>query len=172
MVVKPKAAGTKTAGVESLDVLYGRPGFLLRRAHQISEGIFETECVAFGLTPPQTGCLVVAHSRPGLDQKAIGLALGFDRATTGEILKGLETRGLVARTQSQTDGRKRSITLTAGGRKILEQAAEAMTRSQQTLLGPLTAEERRVLVGLLGRLCEAHNERARALLAPPPAGGH
>jgi DNA-binding MarR family transcriptional regulator len=157
----------KASGMESLERLYQRPGFLLRRAHQISEGVFEAECAAFGLTPPQTGCLVVAHSCPGLDQKAIGLALGLDRANTGEILKGLETRGLVLRVPSREDGRKRLITLTANGRKILEQAGEALNRSQQKLLGPFSADERRLLVSLLGRLCDAHNEAARALLAPP-----
>lgn len=157
----------KANGLESLERLYQRPGFLLRRAHQISEGIFEAECASFGLTPPQTGCLIVAHSCPGLDQKALGLALGFDRATTGEILKGLEARGLVMRTPSEHDGRKRLVTLTASGRKILERAGEALSRSQQKLLGPFSAEERRLMVSLLGRLCEAHNQEARALLAPP-----
>src|SRR5256885_12122509 len=33
--------------------LYQRPGFLLRRAHQISVGIFEEQCRPLGLTPPQ-----------------------------------------------------------------------------------------------------------------------
>jgi DNA-binding MarR family transcriptional regulator len=157
----------KANGFESLERLYQRPGFLLRRAHQISEGVFETECAAFGLTPPQAGCLVVAHSCPGFDQKAIGLALGLDRANTGEILKGLEARGLVVRAPSKEDGRKRLVTLTAGGRKILEQAGEALNRSQQKLLGPFSADERRLLISLLGRLCDVHNEQARALLAPP-----
>jgi DNA-binding MarR family transcriptional regulator len=157
----------KANGLESLERLYQRPGFLLRRAHQISEGVFGAACAAFGLTPPQTGCLVVANSCPGLDQKAIGLALGLDRANTGEILKGLEARGLVVRAPSDEDGRKRLITLTASGRKILEQAGEALDRSQQKLLGPFSAEERRLLISLLSRLCEAHNEEARALLAPP-----
>jgi DNA-binding MarR family transcriptional regulator len=157
----------KANGLESLERLYQRPGFLLRRAHQISEGVFEAECAAFGLTPPQAGCLVVAHSCPGLDQKAIGLALGLDRANTGEILKGLEGRGLVVRAPSKEDGRKRLATLTSAGRKILEQAGEALNRSQQKLLGPFSADERRLLISLLGRLCDAHNEQARTLLAPP-----
>jgi DNA-binding MarR family transcriptional regulator len=73
----------------------------------------------------------------------------------------------VVRTPSKDDGRKRLVTLTPSGRKILEQAGEALNRSQQKLLGPFSADERRLLISLLGRLCEAHNEEARALLAPP-----
>ena len=40
---------------ESLTRLYARPGFLLRRAHQISASVFEDECRSVGLTPAQFG---------------------------------------------------------------------------------------------------------------------
>jgi DNA-binding MarR family transcriptional regulator len=110
---------------------------------------------------------VVANSRPGLDQNAIGLALGFDRATTGEILKGLEARGLISRAPSKNDGRKRSIAVTARGKKALERAGGALERSQERLLAPFSAEERAVLVSLLDRLCKTYNGEARAALVWP-----
>ena len=47
--------------------MYARPGFLLRRAHQISAAVFEDECKSVGLTPAQFGVLTVLHSSPGLD---------------------------------------------------------------------------------------------------------
>ena len=39
--------------------IYQRPGFLLRRAHQISTAIFERSCAHLGLTPAQYGVLSV-----------------------------------------------------------------------------------------------------------------
>jgi hypothetical protein len=43
----------------SLARLYARPGFLLRRAHQISAAVFEDACRDLGLTPAQFGVLTV-----------------------------------------------------------------------------------------------------------------
>jgi DNA-binding MarR family transcriptional regulator len=163
MVKRPR----RSAAVESLDSLYRRLGFLLRRAHQISEAIFQSECGSFGLTPPQCGSLVAAFSCPGLDQKGIGLALGFDRATAGEILKGLEVRGLVVRTPSKKDGRRRSVAVTPRGKKLLEQAAGALDRSQERLLKPFSPQERELLTSLLERLCESYNDQVRAPLVRP-----
>jgi hypothetical protein len=40
---------------ELLQRLYLRPGFLLRRAHQLPVGIFEEEGREVGLTPSQSG---------------------------------------------------------------------------------------------------------------------
>jgi DNA-binding MarR family transcriptional regulator len=162
-----KGTRPKTNGIESLDRLYRRTGFLLRRAHQIAEGIFLRECAELGLTPPQCGCLIVAHSRPGLDQKGIGVALGFDRATTGQILKGLEARGLIVRSASEDDARKRCIAITARGRNLLEHAGVALERSHQRVLKVFSPEERKIFTSLLERLCEAYNGEARAVLARP-----
>jgi MarR family transcriptional regulator, lower aerobic nicotinate degradation pathway regulator len=158
---------SKANGIESLDRLYRRTGFLLRRAHQIAEGIFLRECADLGLTAPQCGCLIVAHSRPGLDQKEIGVALGFDRATTGQILKGLEARGLIVRTTSDDDGRKRCIAVTSRGTNLLKRAGGGLERSHERLLQVFSAEERKVFTSLLNRLCATYNEEARAVLARP-----
>jgi MarR family transcriptional regulator, lower aerobic nicotinate degradation pathway regulator len=151
--------------MKTLAALYRRPGFLMRRAHQIASGVFEDECGTLGLTQAQHGVLVVAAQRPHADQSALAQALGFDRATTGEIQRGLERRGLIRRTASPRDARKRSIELTSAGRDMLERAAPALERAQQRLLGVLSASERKQLIGLLGQFCDAFNAEARAPLA-------
>ncbi len=156
---------------DAVEQLYRRPGFLLRRANQIAEGVFLNESAAFGVTPTQCGTLLVAHARPGLDQKRLGQALGFDRATTGEILKGLEARGLIVRTPSEEDARKRCIHVTPRGATLLRGVGPALDRAQTRLFGPLSADEATLLVSLLRRLCDAFNGEARApLVAPAPAG--
>jgi MarR family transcriptional regulator, lower aerobic nicotinate degradation pathway regulator len=164
MVKRARAPGT---GIETLDRLYGRTGFLLRRAHQLADGVFQDECAALALTAPQCGCLIVAYSCPGLDQSGIAGALGVDRATTGQILHGLEQRGLIVRRPAPDDARRRCIVVTAQGRKLLESAGPALERAHQRLVAPLSAEERRTLTALLERLCEAFNAEAKAPLVKP-----
>jgi MarR family transcriptional regulator, lower aerobic nicotinate degradation pathway regulator len=157
----------KAEAVETVDRLYRRLGFLLRRAHQIADAVFEAECGKFGLTASQCGTLVVANSGARLDQTSIGLALGFDRATTGEILKGLQGRGLISRKPSVEDARKRVIALTPRGRKTLEQLGAGLERAQERLLVPFTPQDSATLRALLERFCHAHNNAARALLVRP-----
>ena len=77
---------------QSLARLYARPGFLLRRAHQISAAVFEDECRNVGLTPAQFGVLTVLQASPGLDQSSLARALGFDKVTVLRVLRGLEAR--------------------------------------------------------------------------------
>jgi DNA-binding MarR family transcriptional regulator len=160
----------KAAPSAILDALYGRPGFLIRRANQVAAAVYAEECGQWELTQPQHGTLLIAHCCPGIDQTGIGQALGFDRATTGQVLRGLETRGLVARTVSGSDGRRRSIVPTRAGEEVLRRAGPALERAQQALLAPLSAAERRQLAALLARLCDAHNENSRAPVVRPDPG--
>ena len=81
----------------SLSRLYARPGFLLRRAHQISAAVFEDECRDLALTPAQFGVLTILKAHPGLGQSSLARALGFDKVTVLRVLRGLETRGFVSR---------------------------------------------------------------------------
>lgn len=144
--------------------LYRRPGFLVRRAHQIASGVFEDECGALGLTQAQHGALAIVARAPQLDQSGLAQALGFDRATTGEILHGLERRALIRRSPSKADARKRVIELTAEGRAMLRRAGACLERAQARLLAALPPGERAQLIDLLEKLCDAFNAEARAPL--------
>ena len=74
----------------SLSRLYARPGFLLRRAHQISAAVFEDDCRDLALTPAQFGVLTVLRAHPGMGQSSLARALGFDKVTVLRVLRGLE----------------------------------------------------------------------------------
>jgi DNA-binding MarR family transcriptional regulator len=152
---------------ESLADLYSRPGFMLRRGHQIAVGIFVQECGAIGLTPPQHGVLVVADNAPGLDQAGIARSLGFDRATTGALIQGLERRGLLRRESSAADLRRKTLVVTPRGRAMLQRAQMAVRRTSDRLLAPLAAKERRQFVQLLERLTAALNGASRTPVLPP-----
>jgi hypothetical protein len=91
---------------DALAALYARPGFKLRRAHQIALSVFLEECRAQEVTTTQYGILVALHERPGLDQIGLAQALGLDRSTTGLVVGLLEARALLTRVQPPEDRRR------------------------------------------------------------------
>ncbi len=146
--------------------LYQRPGFLLRRAHQISASIFERACADLSLTPAQYGVLCVIQERPGIDQSSLARALAFDKVTVLRVLKGLEERGLCARVPSEGDRRQREVWLTQAGLKMLRQASEPVQRAYETLMSPFNAEQRQQLTVLLQLLNTELEAQARASFVP------
>jgi DNA-binding MarR family transcriptional regulator len=151
-----------------LEQLYWRPGFLLRRAHQLSVGIFEDECSTPGLTPAQFSALTVLGCAEGIDQSTLARAIGFDRVTTLHLLRGLQQRGLVQRAQAAHHARRLSLSLTERGREILQQSADPVQRAMRRQLAPLTPAEQDQLLALLRKLCWGLDDEARAPLVPPP----
>lgn len=164
--VKARRRAKRQIG-ESLQDLYARPGFLLRRGHQIAVGIFVQECAALGLTPPQHGVLVVVGNAPGLDQAALARALGFDRATVGALVGSLENRGMLRRKSSAADARRKLLVLTPSGRTMLARAQDAVRRTSERLLSPLPAAERKLFVSLLARLTDTLNAASRTPVESP-----
>lgn len=162
---KPKCP--KVPAFYNLSQLYARPGFLLRRAHQISAAVFEDECKSVALTPAQFGVLSVLHASPGLDQSSLGRALGFDKVTVMRVMRGLETRGLIVRTFAPTNRRNLSITLTEAGLALLIATREPAEHAYDRLMAPLNPEQREQLVSLLQLLTNGLESEARAAFVPP-----
>ncbi len=148
--------------------LYQRPGFLLRRAHQISASIFERACADLALTPAQYGVLCVIKDQPGIDQSTLARALAFDKVTVLRVLKGLEERGLCERAMSTGDRRQRSVRLTASGQALLRQASEPVHQAYETLMSPFSAEQRAQFLALLQQLNTVLEPQARASFVPMP----
>jgi DNA-binding MarR family transcriptional regulator len=153
----------------ALSDLYSRPGFLLRRAHQIAVGIFVQECAAFGLTPPQHSALIAVGHRPGLDQAGLARALGFDRATIGQVVEGLDARGLLRRKASAADRRRKTLVLTSKGRLLMARATPAIAKTSERLLAPLNARDREQFMRLLLLLTGELNSASRTPVSRPPA---
>lgn len=152
---------------ELLRRLYLRPGFLLRRAHQLSVGIFEEECREIGLTPSQYGVLTVLDLAGASDQSTVARALGFDRVTTMRVVRGLEMRGLLQRAAPAELASRRRLTLTAEGQQTLAAGRVHAERISKRLLSPLLADERSHLLRLLRKLCGGLEDVARTRVVPP-----
>ena len=75
--------------------LWRRPGYLVRRLHQVHYALFFEECAAFGITPVQYGLLTILSTNPDADQVTLANALGIDRTNVADVLRRLEQGGLV-----------------------------------------------------------------------------
>lgn len=144
--------------------LADRPGFLIRRLHQIHVALFAEECGLQNVTPVQYSILTVAAAQPGLDQAALGYEVGVDRATLANVLGRLEARGLLRRARGSADRRLKHVTLTAAGRALLAGMEVAVQRAHDRTVDALLPAERAAFLGALLTLVDAGNEFGRAKL--------
>ncbi|ALC19782.1 MarR family transcriptional regulator [Streptomyces pristinaespiralis] len=70
----------------------------------------------------------------------------------------LVEQGFVDRTPDPDHGRRNKVTLTRGGARQLRRMDGLLDQVQDDLLEPLSAEERRTLTRLLGRVLARHEE--------------
>jgi DNA-binding MarR family transcriptional regulator len=149
---------------DPLDDLYRRPGFMLRRAHQIAVSLFLEETGTLRITTTQYGILVLLKHQAGLDQISVAKLLGLDRSTTGMVLNKLEQAGLIGRTVGANDRRKRSLALTAEGESMLERLKAPARRVQERQLSAFAPSERKVFLDLLDKFTRTFNESTRVPL--------
>ena len=165
LVVVPTAdSGTQASSPPH--TIWDRPGYLIRRLHQIHVAMFIEQVADGQVTPIQFGLLSVLMMRPGIDQATIGEEMGLDPANVAEILKRLEDRGLVSRVIDPLNRRRKLCLTTTAGKKFVQRYQRDMQLSQQQLLEPLAPAERRIFLDLLARLVEANNESGRTALRP------
>jgi DNA-binding MarR family transcriptional regulator len=150
-----------TMQTDPLEELYRRPGFMIRRMHQISVSVFLEETGKLRVTNRQWGILFLLTHRPGIDQTTVANLLGLDRSTTAMVVKNLEDDGLVIRSMDVRDRRRHSLQLTGSGKRLLSQLAEPARRAQARLLSVFTPRERALFLQLLDKFTREFNESTR-----------
>jgi DNA-binding MarR family transcriptional regulator len=138
------------------------PGHYIRRLQQIAVAIFLQETEAQGVTPVQYAALQTVHNTPGIDQRTLAGAIGFDTSTIAGVIDRLEARGLLQRNAAPGDRRVRLLTLTKDGEGLLSELVPSMQRAQQRMLAPLPKAERAEFMRMLRMLVAANNELSRA----------
>jgi DNA-binding MarR family transcriptional regulator len=165
LVVVP--AASKVAATSAANhTIWDRPGYLVRRLHQIHVAMFSARVANGQVTPVQFGLLSILISRPGIDQATLGAELGLDPANVAEILRRLEDRNLLTRVVDPQNRRRKLCLATPDGKKFVQRYQKDMQLSQQQLLSPLNPADRQVFMALLGRLVEGNNESGRTSLRP------
>lgn len=138
------------------------PGHYIRRLQQIAVAIFLQETEATGVTPVQYAALQMVCNQPGIDQRSLARAIGFDTSTIAAVIDRLEARALLTRSVSPQDRRVRLLTLTDAGAQALASVHPGMRRAQERMLEPLPAAERAEFMRMLKQLVTANNELSRA----------
>jgi DNA-binding MarR family transcriptional regulator len=165
---KPSASSEPTQvpaphGFNALrQVMWARPGFLIRRLHQIGAALFYDECHSESITPLQIGMLTALSMNPWLDHKAIGRELALDRTTTAEVLKRLVEKGLVETKVNPDDRRSRLSVITKKGLTLINELQQSIQRSQERLLEPIPAPQRAEFMRLLAQLVDSHERLGKS----------
>lgn len=138
--------------------LQDRPGFLIRRLHQIHTALFVQECAEDGLTPVQYSVLTALRQLGPCEQVVVSRAVGLDRTSTADVVQRLERRKLLRRRVSPTDRRMKITSLTEVGVALLKRIDSAAARAHARTLDPLDPDEARVLMALMAKITAAHDD--------------
>lgn len=148
--------------------IYGMPGHLIRRLHQVSVSIFveETQAAGIDLTPVQYAALTAVREYPRIDQATLGGVIAYDRTTIGGVIDRLEEKGLLRRSICKENRRIRQLTIESEGEKLLVRIKPLVAKIQARMIAPLLANERDDFMRCMIHLADAHNEQTRAPLRP------
>src|SRR3979411_559660 len=102
-----------------------RPGFLIRRLHQIHVALFQKRCAAFEITPLQYSLLSALAERRPPYQTTLADDVALDRTTTTGALKRLQSRNFIERSIHHRDRRAQICRLTRAGAALLRQMEAA-----------------------------------------------
>lgn len=140
----------------AIQELYDKPGYQMRRMRQIAAAIFSEEAAPFDVTAQQWTTLAAIGEFPSLEQNELCSAVSLDRATMATLLARLEEKGLVRRTTSTIDRRRKHVAVTPRGRRLLATMAPVVDTVQDRIMAPLSPAERREFGRMLTALVEAH----------------
>jgi len=153
-----------------MEDLYARPGFIIRRAHQIVAALFDEAAADLGITTTQYSVLHTLRATPGIDQISLCALTGIDRSTATMVLRLLEENGLITRTSDPQDRRRKLLALTGEGVALLQRAEPVTHVISDQMRTVLSEKELATLKSLLGKFVSAFNGRVRNPLIAPDAG--
>lgn len=145
--------------IESLAEIYRRPGFMVKRLHQVATALFLEACSRYNMTPSQYQALCAIQEHAGIAQSALGRLTGQDRSTVSLVVQLLFDRGLIRRVVNSSDKRAASLRLSASGVQTLREVAPAARRAQDRFLSALPKAKRAEFLALLHRLLDAHGAK-------------
>ena len=119
-----------------------RPGFLIRRLHQIHTGLFLDSCGEENITPVMYSVLSCLSQNGPLDQTTLAKAVAIDKTNMTDILKRLMNRGYVIREVADSDRRMRLTSLTAAGKEVLERTDPFAREAHRMTLDALSPQDR------------------------------
>ena len=152
MAQKPtKLKALPTAETPPDYVLDSQVGFLMRVAMQRHTSIFMTNMIE-DLTQTQFAVLAKLHEVGPSSQNHLGRLVYLDAATIKGVVDRLGLRGFITTGSDPTDRRRRAVSLTEKGARVVDAAIRVAAEVSAKTLRPLTAEEQRTLTRLLKKI--------------------
>jgi len=166
----PFAAGKdlmagRRAKTESPWPLEDRPGYLIRRVHQIHVALFQEKCAAFEITPLQYSLLTALAKRGTADQTTLAADIALDRTTTTGALKRLQSRRFVDRTVARHDRRSQTCRLTRAGATLLRRMEKSARLAHLETVGALSEADQKRFITIMQKIVAARSGLAGATAA-------
>jgi DNA-binding MarR family transcriptional regulator len=136
-----------------LGVLDGFIGFHLRLAQDASFRSFAQRAGRHDLKPGRFAAMMVIHNNPGINQTALGRAIGRDKSTITPLLQGLERQGFVVRRAPPSDGRSFVLNLTPAGETALRNLL-VQAREHDRKLDEIVGDKKEQFLRLLQRIAQ------------------
>lgn len=135
-----------------IGVLDTLTGYHLRRALGVFTNDFARAVEGTGMRQLLFAILSVVGANPGINQGAVGRALGIQRANMVSLINQLVDSDLVDRQTASDDRRAFALTLTKAGEAMLADCLTRIEAHEERTLSGLSAAERKTLVTLLGKI--------------------
>jgi DNA-binding MarR family transcriptional regulator len=147
---------------DSIVDIYDSPGYLLRRSGQLVTTAFDQQMGGMGITASQLTSFLAVQVQPGMQQRELAAALGWDEATIGLMVRKLESQGLFERRSSPRSRRGKEIYLTEAGEAFYRKIKPHVVEVQRVLLEALSPAERTQILYLLSKLLKVANSHHQA----------
>jgi DNA-binding MarR family transcriptional regulator len=133
----------------------GEPvGYLLTRVHRGLRSLLDATLGSEGFTMPQVAVLVALWRTPGVSVAELARRALVTPQTMGEVLVGMEAKGLIVRRAHKSDGRMLPAELTSQGSAALRTSQKHLAAAESRLLSQLSAQQRQQLTQLLKQCLE------------------
>jgi MarR family transcriptional regulator, lower aerobic nicotinate degradation pathway regulator len=139
-----------------------RPGFLIRRLHQIHVALFQQNCAAFEITPLQYSLLSALAARGTADQTTLAADVALDRTTTTGVLKRLQLRNFVERSIDHRDRRAQLCWLTKAGASLLRRMERSARAAHRDTVADLSKADQKRFIAMMQRIVAARSRQEGA----------
>jgi DNA-binding MarR family transcriptional regulator len=158
----PQEVQAELDAATSRSALLGRPGFLIRRLHQIHCGLFLDETREHNITPVQYSLMTALGTHGEMDQNTLAQEIGLERTSVAEVIPRLEARELLVRRQSTADRRVKLVKLSRKGLYLLRKMDASVQRAHDRTVEGIPEEQRAEFLLQLIKLVEANNHQGSA----------
>jgi DNA-binding MarR family transcriptional regulator len=132
---------------------------LLHRAEQLASDRFN-QLVDGSVTLRQFAVLAAVAENSGASQSDLVKVTGIDRSTLADMMKALEKRDLVHRTQSSDDARANAVRLTQSGAAVLSATTQHARAADAAILDLLPRTKGKSFLSTLAKLAKLSAEQA------------